>query len=410
MLEKLKALFAGSGAKNAAMHGNGWKQTEGTLTDTAFWANWRNGEISQAERLATVFACVRVISESIAQMPLVLYRRKSDGSREIAADHSVSRLLRDGPNQMMTSFEWKEFIAASVLLHGRSPHQVIRSPVNDKLLEINPLAPSSLTFSRTSNGIQFRYLDGKVISRDELAIVSYRKTNPLDPWGRSVIDFNRATIDAGISAQQYGEALLKSQGRLRGVVTLPLKMSEIQMDEWRSGWKKTYSDESDNSVAIIPEGGSYTQLGVTAEDMQYMEQRRATRHDICGMMGVPPHKIGDLDGAKYDNVEHQNISFVQEAVIPNGDRIVTSFNRDLLMPAERDEYYFEFNTNALLMGDSESRMKMYKGLFELGALSTNDILQRENMQKVSDGDARYVSTNLMKLGLDYVPKGNADAP
>ena len=159
------------------------------------------------------------------------------------------------------------------------------------------------------------------------------------------------------------------------------------LDSWNSAYQGVGNA---NKVAVLQEGMKWHQLGLSAEDSQFLESRKYQRTEIAAMYGVPLHMIGDLDKATFSNIEHQSIMLVVYTLLPWLKRIEQSIYRDLLVPSERADYFAEHRVDGLLRGDAKARSEFYKSLFSVGALSINDIRRLENENGIEGGDKHYL--------------------
>lgn len=362
-----------------------------------------------AMSVATVYACVAVLSESVAQLPCILYSGAGTDARERATGHRLYGLLKDAPNEWQTPFEFWEQGVTNVALVGN--HYVLKGMVGprsrEEVAELFPLRRDRVRVKeRASGGPYYVVSDGAGSEREfEPSAIMHIRYRALSGWeGLSPISYNRETIGTQLAAGHMMAASLKNGARIGGVLQHPKVLSDAAVKRIREQWEGMYTGAGNASkTPILEEGLTFKEASMSPADMQYIEQRKLTATDICAIFRVPPHMVANLERATHSNIEHSAIEFVTHTLGPWLQRIEARIKKDLLSPADRALYYPEFLTTSLLRGDSAARGQFYKELFATGALSTNDICRLENLPPVGpDGNTRYVPGNMMRLGRDAI--------
>jgi len=357
-----------------------------------------------AMSVATVYACVAVLSESVAQLPCHLYTGAGADTRERATKHRLYSLLHDAPNEWMTAFEFWEQAVTHIALGGN--FYALKGMVGARggeLAELFPLMPSRVRVKERSNGSPYYVIsDGKggekEFTPDQIFHIRYRR---LKGWcGMSPISYNRETIGLQLAGARMQSRTMKHGAKLTGILKAKKNFSKEAAAKLREQWESLYAG-ADNAgkTAVLEEGMEFERLSMSNADLQYIEQRKLSSTDICSIYRVPPHMVANLERATHSNIEHSAIEFVVQTLGPWLRRIEAAIRRDLLTPDERKTMYPEFLVDALLRGDSVARGDLYTKLFSVGALNANEIRKRENLPPIGpDGDMRYVPGNLMKLG------------
>lgn len=361
-----------------------------------------------AMSVATVYACIAVLSESVAQLPCHIYTGTGD-NRQRATNHRLYGLLHDAPNEWMTAFEFWEQAVSHIGLGGNfyALKGMVGSPGREEVAELFPLLPSNVRIKERVTGEPYYVVRGKDgserdFSASQIFHIRYRR---LKGWaGLSPISYNRETIGLQIAGTQSQAKAYKSGARMSGVIKHPKGISEPALKRFREQWEELYSGASNaGKTAILEEGMDFQRITMSNTDMQYIEQRKLTSTDICAIYRVPPHMVANLERATHSNIEHSAIEFVVQTLGPWLRRIEAAIKRDLMTKAERRDMYAEFLVEALLRGDSTARGNFYSQLFGVGALNVNEIRKRENLPPIGeDGEARYVPGNLMKLGREAI--------
>lgn len=349
-----------------------------------------------ALRVSSVFSCVRLLSETMAAMPLGLYQ-KQDRNRIEAKDHPLHQLLSNLPNSEMTSFDFRTQVMASLLLQGKSYSQVLRDRAG-RVGEIWPQMPNICQLDRDKSGKLVLVVEGepKAWTMDKVFRINGLTTNGID--GLSPIGLMRETIGSAMAMEHYSAATFGNGAKPGGVLSMDGKLSKDGQDRLIESWNKTHGGaDNANKVAVLQEGMKWQQISMNAADAQFIETRKYNRSEIAGIYGVPPNMIGDLDRATFSNVENQGLQYVIYSCVPWITRFEQSAFRDLLTPEERKTYYTKFNVRGLLRGDTTARSAFYRELFNVGAYSPNMILALEDENPVEGGDQHFINGANMTL-------------
>ncbi len=353
-----------------------------------------------ALQMSTVYACVRVIAETIASLPLHVYERTDTGSVK-AYDHPLYFLLHDEPNSEMTSFVLRETMLSHLLLWGNAYCQILRNG-RGHILGLYPLLPDRMTVDRDSAGkLTYDYM-----TRDSVTV----RLRPEDVlhipglgfdgiMGYSPIALEKNAIGLGIAAEEYGSKFFSNGATPAGVLTHPNTVKDP--NALRESWNAAYGGSANSGkVAILEEGMTFERISMPNNEAQFLESRKFQVSEICRIYRVPPHMVGDLEHATFSNIENQSISFAVHTIRPWLVRIEQSMNRALFSDKEKGSFYVRFNIDGLMRGDYKSRMEGYAIGRQNGWLSTNDIRDLENMNPVPDeegGNALLVNGNMIPI-------------
>ena len=345
---------------------------------------------------SAVLACVRVLAEGVAQLPLILYERQDRG-RQRATDHPLSALLHTSPNPVITSFEWREVMLAHLTLWGNSFCEIERAG-SGRPLALWPLLPDKMTVHEKDGVRWYEYeLEGgkKIPMRsDQVLHVPGFGYDGLA--GKSLIRLARESVGLGIAAGRYGATVFGSGEVPGGVLEHPGVLGDEAYKHLQESWANRHQGLSNaNRLAILEEGMKYTKTGVPPEDAQFLETRRFQRTEIAAIFRVPPHMIGDLERATFSNIEQQSLDFVIYTIGPWLTRIEQRLNMSLLTDAERPRYYAEHLVAGLLRGDIKARFDAYAVARGWGWMSANDVRELENQNPVDGGDTYLVPMNMV---------------
>lgn len=347
-----------------------------------------------AMRVATVFACVRVLAESVGQLPLHLYERRDREQRK-ATEHPLYSVLRIAPNSYQTPQEFLEWLVACLALRGNAYAQIIR--VRGRVAELFPLHPAAVTPELRDGEVRYRVqLDGGGAEVMAASDVLHVKLLPLDGLvGASPIRYAREAIGLAMATEEHGSRLFSNGARPGGVLEHPGKLSDAAYRRLKESWEERHQGVSNaHRVAILEEGAKWQSIGMSSEDAQFLETRKYQRSEICGIFRVPPHLIGDLERATFSNIEHQGLDFVVHALMPYLTRIEQRIRIQLLRPEERTRYFAKFNVAGLLRGDMAARASFYSQMLQNGALSPNEIRELEDMNPREGGDVYLTPMNM----------------
>ncbi len=357
-----------------------------------------------AMQTTAVYACVRIIAETIASLPLHLLEYK-DGGKSKATTHPLYRLLHDEPNAEMTSFIFREVMVSYLLLWGNAYAQILRDG-RGQVKALYPLMPDRMRVDRDKNGqlfYEYRKDSGTVtlFPHDVLHVPGLGFDGIL---GYSPIAMAKNAVGMALAVEEFGSKFF-ANGAMPGIV---LKHPNVVKDikRLRESWNTLYEGSANaHKTAVLEEGMTAETIGIPPDQAQFLETRRFQVEEICRIFRVPPHLVASLDRATLNNIESQNISFVVHTIRPWLVRLEAAFNRALLLEGEKGKFFTSFNVDGLLRGNYESRMKGYATGIQNGFLSPNDVRELENMNPIPQGDVYAMNGNMVRLedvGAAYV--------
>jgi HK97 family phage portal protein len=356
-------------------------------------------------RVATVYACVKVISETIASLPVFIYRRKADGTRKVEQKAPAHFLLHESPNSAWTQFEFKEYLEASVLLTGNG---YCWKEFNNagQLISLWPLDTNGMEFEiginskgakrivkytynipETSEKVEFE--QGEIWHLKDLI-------GPDGVSGLSRIGQARNTIGISMSADQFASKFYANDANPSGILEYPGVLQEDVKKGMQKSWDELHQGSSKAFKTALLEGGvKFTPLTLSQEDSQFIETRSFQVADVARIFRVPTIMIGgagDADKSNtYASAEQQMLSFVQHTIRPWLVRWESSIKLNLFTEKERKNLFAEFKIEGLLRADIKTRYEAYQIGRNNSFLSVNDIRRLENMDLVEvDGADDYV--------------------
>jgi HK97 family phage portal protein len=354
-----------------------------------------------AMQVSAVWACVNVRSEDIAKLPVHLYRRRKDGGKERAADHPAYRLLHLAPNPRNTAFEFKQMLQMQCDLRGNA-YAVKELDSRGRVSALWPIESDKVEILKVDEGKELfyrvTYEGGRQVTVPGEDMLHIRGNSFDGICGMSPITWQRETIGHAMAAEKYGAAFFGNSAQPNGALVLPTKLSPEAAAKLRADWKERFQGpENAHNLAIFDGGMDWKPIGMTNTDAQFIEARNYQNSEIWRIFRIPPHKVGDLTKATFSNIEMQAIEYVQDCLMSIMERWQQALSRDLLTEAERVDHFFEFLPDALLKGDIKSRYDAYAVGVLNGWLSSNDIRDRENMNRVDGGDQYFRPMNVVPL-------------
>ena len=368
----------------------------------------QNVDEFKAMQTTAVYACVRILSEAIASLPIHVYER-TDKGKEKRVDHPLYFLLHDEPNPEMSSFVFRETLMSHLLIWGNAYVQIIRD-WSGNVISLYPLLPDKMSVHRDSRGIlYYKYQrqteenpniteTGTVIlpQEDVLHVPGLGFDGLI---GYSPIALAKNAIGMTLATEEYGASFFRNGANPGGVLEHPgiLKDPKRVRDSWNEVYKGVANA---HKVAVLEEGMKYTQIGIPPEEAQFLQTRKFQINEIARLYRIPPHMVGDLEKSSFSNIEIQSLEFVKYTLDPWVVRFEQSFKRALFLPEEKKTHFIKFNVDGLLRGDYQSRMNGYAVGRQNGWLSTNDIRELEDLNLLSDeegGNLYLINGNMTKL-------------
>jgi len=347
-----------------------------------------------ALRNSVVFACNRVLSESISSLPLVLYKEDENGNRAKAKKHPLYKLLNSNPNKENTTMQWRETMITNVNLRGNHFTQIIRNSRGD-ILSLWGLDTARMTAKRLekTGEIIFIYNTGSkevAFKFDDILNVAGLSLDGIS--GISPIAYNRESLGVSVALEAHAGSFFKNSASPSGIFAIEGELSDEAFKRMKKDFDESWTGMKNSNKPMVLEGGAkFHPITMTNVDSQFLEARKFQKQDISAIFRVPLHMINDLEKANYNSIEQLSLGFVIYSLTPSLIRIEQCMQRDLLTEQERaDGYYIKHNLSALLRGDMKTRAELYGKFVEKGIFTINDVLKLEDMNEVDEGNKRYI--------------------
>ena len=378
-------------------------------TDVARSVSGRRVTDDEALRTSAVYACVRILSESIAALPATVVRKDGD-RREHVDTHPVAQLIGQAPNPEQDAAEFWRMVLVYALTGGNGYGWIERDG-NGMPRAMWPIPAGRVRVDRSPRSREIVYdvrlseeeagpgqeRSFKVGMTDMLHIRAFGTHRLL---GISPIAAARESIGTARSAQDYASRFYERDASPGGVLQVPDELTDEQFERLEQGWRRTHEGlQRSHAVAILEGGAQWHAMGISPQDAEFIATRKFETSEIARIFGVPPHFVGDVERSTSFGtvIEQQNIGFLQFSLVPWMDRLERVATKLLLRqpPYGDDGLYVRWNPAALLRGDQQARFTAYATGKQWGWLSTNDIRALEDLSPVEGGD-RYLEPENMR--------------
>lgn len=350
-----------------------------------------------AMQISAVWACVRLISETIAAVPWGVYERQGRNATK-RDDHPLAEVLSQ-PNRDMSGHELVESLAVNLALGGNAYHLI--GNVGKRIASLYPMPYHLVTVRRdeTTREIVYDYYDRgqlETVPRDKVWHVKGFGPNGLA--GFSPIGCLRNALAYNLSLEETGGRALANAATPSVFVSVEQWLKPDQRKLAKDTILKEYSGAINAGKPWFLEGNMKADVQrMSLEDLQFLASRRFGVQEICRIYRVPPHMVADLDRATFNNIEQMSQDLLTYTFLPYWRRIETSFSRWLLPPEQRRTHFLRFNVEGLLRADSAARGLFYSSMLQNGVYNRNEVRALENMNPVEGLDDYTVQSNMLPV-------------
>ena len=354
---------------------------------------------------SAVWCAVNLIAGTVASLPLHLMR-KSPNRKVIADSKKLYWVMHSQANPYMSAMTFREVMMANILTWGNAYAEIIRNTMGE-VVYLWPIAPSRVAV-RENGGIisyEVEVKNRKVIIPRE-RILHIVGPSPDGFLGWSPIKLASKSIGLSMAMETFGARYFGNGTHPGAVVSHPGKLSQAAHDNLKKSLTDGYSGlGQSHRLLLLEEGMKVEKLGIPPEESQFLESRSFQIPEIARWFNLPPHKLKDLSRSSFNNIEQEQISFVTDSILPWLIRLEEAYNMQLLTTGEQNQgsLYFKHVVEGLLRGDAESRAKFYAQLWQIGAMSINEIREKEDMDPITGGDEYFVPLNYIPLSRALEP-------
>lgn len=391
-----------------------WLGVPISLTTGTFWEEWwgksssgKTVSADKAMRLSAVWACTRLLSESVSTLPLKIYQRQPDGSRVLALDNPVYQVLCRRPNLEMTPSRFMLSVVASVCLRGNA--FIEKKMIGKKLVALVPLLPQNMVVKRLDNGsLQYTYTEVKTKREIPVQNIMHIRGFGLDGvCGMMPMMTGRDVIGAAMSVEESAAKIFENGLQSSGFLSSDVAMDDKQRERLRGYLERFIGSKNAGKVMVLEAGMKYQGVTINPEAAQMLESRSFSIEEICRWFRVPPFMVGHTtkQSSWASSVEGMNLLFLTNTLRPLLVNIEQEISRCLLDGS--DDVFAEFSVEGLLRADTAGRAAYYTTALQNGWMSRNDVRRLENLPPIEGGDIYTVQLNLTPL--DQLRENNAGA-
>lgn len=335
--------------------------------------------------------CVNLITSSIASLPLNMHTYESNTST--VTNRAIQALRNPNPN--ITAFTYNEMLVGSALTYGNGYAYIDRYRGK---IELTPIHHDNIEPFMYDGEIFYhiKYKDiDEIINKEDIIHLRGYGLDPLK--GISVIDAERQTLGLSLASQRENLNFYSKGTKIDGYIRMAGKLEQPAKDSLKQNWKKHYGIHGDGQTAVLDQEMEYIRLGMPPADAKFIENSEYTDTQIATIFGVPAHKINQLDRATHTNIESQNIQFTQDCLMPWIRKLEQEYHRKLLTPSEQTKYYFKYNVNGLMRGDSKSRAEFLRIMVNSGIMTRGEARSLEDLDTIPGDDILYVPMNMIPI-------------
>ena len=340
-----------------------------------------------------VWAAIRLLSESVSSLPLGVFTN-SNGDKIEAENNPVYSLLKIRPNNYQSKITFLEKVMMDLLTKGNSYVRIERNrgAIPTALLPLN------------ADDVNIKFIDGVLFYEtgsniyDASDILHFKTITKDGIIGLSPIDQCKNSIGWGMAVEEFGNTFFKNGAKLSGVLQTDRALSETAIGRLKNSFNNVYAQlTGSNSTVVLEEGLTFKPISISAEQAQFLASRTFSIEEVARIFNIPPHMLKDLSKSSFNNIEMQSQEFVTYTLMPYLTRIEQEMNLKLFRTNEIGKTFVQFNVNGLLRGNTKDRSEFYRTMLNIGAMSINEIRNKENMNKIADGDKHFMQLNMTTI-------------
>lgn len=350
---------------------------------------------------AVAVRCIALRSELLASVPLRVYRRSADGDRDRADDLPLYGVLHDQSDDLLSAFEFREFMIRCLDLNGNAFARIERNR-RGQVIALHALLPGVVSVEKLRSGrLRYKVSEGAggslVLLQDD--VLHLRGPSKDGIIGLSPIAIARGTLSLAITQRETSQALMSNSLRPSGVISYPTAMGPEAANRMRDALARRHEGpQKAGTFLLLDNAAKFEKMSFSPEDAEFLDSVKLSNEDTARIFGVPPTAVGILDKGTYSNVEQEAQSLIQNCLGPLAARIEAAMMRCLLSTEARRSLYIEHELAGLMRGDVRSRFEAYRMAREMGVYSVNDVRRRENEPPIEGGDEHHQPANWVPLG------------
>jgi len=350
---------------------------------------------SSAMNFTAVWAAIRILSESVAQLPLTIYQTDKNGNKIKAQDHQLYNLIHRKPNDIMTTYTFIQKCMMDLLTRGNSFVYIKRNG-GARPVELLPLDVHKVKLVENDGIIYYELDEGGIV--DNYDILHFKIMSQDGLVGISPIDVGANAIGYGLALQTYSSSFFSNGAKVSGVLSTDRQLSDEAINRLRVSFKENYSNIQDaNKTMVLEEGLKFNQISLSNEASQMLQSREFSIAEISRLYNVPNHLLRDLTKSSFNNIAEEGLNFVKFSLMPYLVMMESEMNCKLFRKNEEGKISTKFVVNALLRGTPKDRSEYYRTMLNIGAISIDEIRQLEEMPTIDGGSNHFMQLNMATL-------------
>ena len=358
-----------------------------------------------AVKVIAVFACLRLISEQMACLPIPVYKFVPEGKKK-AYEHPNYNMLNYEPNPYTTAFDFWQMMLVNMMLLGRGIAEIERDPRTKQPIALWPMPANRVKVYVNKQTHEPYYdihqLDGTIdrLYSDQVLDIKGMGLEELNAYDPVVIA--RECLGLSLAAEEFAGEYFANGVHPSGLMTYAEKLKGDSLEEFKKEVREAYSGLGNKHRLMLLESGmTFQKLTTPANEAQMLETRQHQVVEVARFFNVPPHKIMDMSHATFSNIEELNISFAQDTLVPYCTRIEQNVQLKMFFQSEKSKFFVKYNLGALLRGKLSERYESYAHGRQWGWLSANDVRALEDQNGIGEkGDIYLQPLNMVPAGTD----------
>ena len=386
LLDTIKSIFTGKEKRNAflkAMSLRGQSTAGVGVSDET------------AMNFTAVWAAIRILSESVAQLPLSIYETDKNGNNKLASKHGMYNLIHRKPNDLMTTYTFIQKCMIDLLTRGNSFVYIKRNGAA-RPTELIPLDVTKVKLIENDGVIYYELQEGGLI--DSYDILHFKIMSKDGLIGQSPVDVGASAIGYGLALERYGNSFFSNGAKVSGVLSTDRHLTDEAINRLRISFKENYSNINDaNKTMVLEEGLKFQQISLSNEASQFLKSREFSISEIARLYNLPPHLLRDLTKSSFNNIAEEGLNFVKYSLMPYIVMMESEMNCKLFRTNEIGKMHTKFIVNALLRGTPKDRSEYYRTMLNIGAMSIDEIRQYEELPTIEGGGNHFMQLNMATL-------------
>lgn len=349
---------------------------------------------TRSTRLSTVYGATNMISNSVAVLPIHIY--KLENGKKVEVTHELSKVLNFKPDNKHTPYNFFKLLIESVILKGNG-YALIQRDDSLNVTSLIPIRADMVVPQLQADGSVKYIVNGinKLVNSDDI-INLYQHVDETFK-GISVISYGVNALTQAAEADKHSENFYRSGANLNGIIKVNQTVSNEQKQQIRDSWMQTFNSSDKVGVAILPSGLDFESISISPKDSMLLDTRKFNVVEICRFFNISPIKLFDLQYANNNMMEQTQISYAKDTVFPYIKMIQDEFNSKLFKPSERGKYIIEFDYTSLLTTDKKSEADYLKTLLVNGIMSLNEVRNKIGLAPIADGDNHFMQLSYTSL-------------